>query len=596
MYKMDDIDHGEKKILGLVEQAYKGEVVLPDFQRNFVWDRKSIEEFIESLLANIFIGTFLVLKTSKEEAPFKCIFVQGAEEVNPDIKINPSIIVIDGQQRLTSLFYAVYSPNTPLRNTERPYAFFIDLKKLAEDKEDNVDDAVFSVAKDDRNFKKLLKGNNFDIEKLKEQKIMPLSMFRDGIDFGKLWYTHFSNLFDDDKAKKIKEYLDNIFKYEVITLTLPYSFNEKPEEIAILFERLNRTGIKLSTYDLLVARMYKFMNLREEWERIFNDGINYINIKRWARRVDNTDIPFSIIQSLALSKGKSIKDKDLIKIDSEILNKNEWDRAVKVANNKVLNLLFERNKFGIAEDIDKWMPYSTAVIPMLALFLKYDHPDTSKLEKWYWSVVFSERYSGSTESDIMKDFREMSKWIEDDNFLPEAVRDFHEQLQKEVFTLKEVKNTTSSLYKGTFNLIFKNDPPDFYEPENIAYNLLNDHHIFPKNFLKSKGVDIEPDVVLNRTLIFDSTNKMISNKSPSDYIKEIMNRYIDKGYSVDKARARLVDIMKKHFISEEMISIMENTSKDLPADKIKENYENFIVLREKLIIQRIKELIGLEEN
>ncbi len=596
MYKMDDIDHGEKKILGLVEQAYKGEVVLPDFQRNFVWDRKSIEEFIESLLANIFIGTFLVLKTSKEEAPFKCIFVQGAEEVNPDIKINPSIIVIDGQQRLTSLFYAVYSPNTPLRNTERPYAFFIDLKKLAEDKEDNVDDAVFSVAKDDRNFKKLLKGNNFDIEKLKEQKIMPLSMFRDGIDFGKLWYTHFSNLFDDDKAKKIKEYLDNIFKYEVITLTLPYSFNEKPEEIAILFERLNRTGIKLSTYDLLVARMYKFINLREEWEKIFNDGINYINIKKWARRVDNTDIPFSIIQALALSEGKSIKDKDLIKIDSEILNKNEWDRAVKVANNKVLNLLFERNKFGIAEDIDKWMPYSTAVIPMLALFLKYDHPDTSKLEKWYWSVVFSERYSGSTESDIMKDFREMSKWIEDDNFLPEAVRDFHEQLQKEVFTLKEVKNTTSSLYKGTFNLIFKNDPPDFYEPENIAYNLLNDHHIFPKNFLKSKGVDIEPDVVLNRTLIFDSTNKMISNKSPSDYIKEIINRYIDKGYSAEKARARLVDIMKKHFISEEMIDIMENTSKDLPADKIKENYENFIVLREKLIIQRIKELIGLEEN
>lgn len=590
------INSGNLRIFELIREAYSGSVVLPDFQRNFVWDRKSIEEFIESLLANIFIGTFLVLETSKERAPFKYIFIQGAEEVNPDIKSNPSIIVIDGQQRLTSLFYAIYSPNTPLRNTERPYAFFIDLKKLVEDKEDNVDDAVFSVAKDERNFKKLLKGNNFDIEKLKEQKIMPLSMFRDEGEFYNLWYSQFNNLFSEKEAERVRDYLSNIFKYEAITITLPYSFNEKPEEIAILFERLNRTGIKLSTYDLLVARMYKFMNLREEWERIFNDGINYINIKRWARRVDNTDIPFSIIQALALSKGKSIKDKDLIKIDSEILNKNEWDRAVKVANNKVLNLLFERNKFGIAEDIDKWMPYSTAVIPMLALFLKYDHPDTSKLEKWYWSVVFSERYSGSTESDIMKDFREMSKWIEDDNFLPEAVRDFHEQLQKEVFTLKEVKNTTSSLYKGTFNLIFKNDPPDFYEPENIAYNLLNDHHIFPKNFLKSKEVEVEPDIVLNRTLIFDSTNKMISNKSPSDYIKEIINRYIDKGYSAEKARARLVDIMKKHFISQEMIDIMENTSKDLPADKIKENYENFIVLREKLIIQRIKELIGLEEN
>jgi hypothetical protein len=594
---MDDIDHGEKDILSLVKQAYKGDVMLPDFQRNFVWDRKNIEEFIESLLANIFVGTFLVLKTSKEEAPFKCIFVQGAKEVNPDIKSNPSIIVIDGQQRLTSLFYAIYSPNIPLRNTERPYAFFIDLKKLAEDKEDNADDAVFSISKDERNFRKLLSGKDYDIEKLKEQKIMPLSMFRDGIDFGKLWYTDFINLFDVDKAQKVKEYLDNIFKYQVITLTLPYSFNEKPEEIVILFERLNRTGIKLSTYDLLVARMYKFINLREEWEKLFGEGTNYINIKKLARnRVDNTDIPFNIIQALALSKGKSIKDKDLIKIDSEILNKSEWDRAVNVANDKVLNLLFDRGKFGIDEDIDKWMPYSTTVIPMLALFLKYEHPDISKLEKWYWSVVFSERYSGSIESDIMKDFREMSKWIEDNNFLPEAVRDFREQLQKEVFTLKEVKNVGSSLYKGVFNLIFKNDPCDFYELENIANNSLNDHHVFPKNFLKSKEVDVEPDLVLNRTLIFDSTNKMISNKSPSEYIKEIIHRYVNRKYSVEKARAKLIDVMNKHFINEEMVNIMENTSKDLPAEKIKENYENFIKLREKLIIKRIEEIVGLEED
>jgi len=278
------------------------------------------------------------------------------------------------------------------------------------------------------------------------------------------------------------------------------------------------------------------------------------------------------------------------------LNKSEWDRAVNVANDKVLNLLFDRGKFGIDEDIDKWMPYSTTVIPMLALFLKYEHPDISKLEKWYWSVVFSERYSGSIESDIMKDFREMSKWIEDNNFLPEAVRDFREQLQKEVFTLKEVKNVGSSLYKGVFNLIFKNDPCDFYELENIANNSLNDHHVFPKNFLKSKEVDVEPDLVLNRTLIFDSTNKMISNKSPSEYIKEIIHRYVNRKYSVEKARAKLIDVMNKHFINEEMVNIMENTSKDLPAEKIKENYENFIKLREKLIIKRIEEIVGLEED
>jgi hypothetical protein len=89
---------------------------------------------------------------------------------------------------------------------------------------------------------------------------------------------------------------------------------------------------------------------------------------------------------------------------------------------------------------------------------------------------------------------------------------------------------------------------------------------------------------------------MISNKSPSEYIKEIIHRYVNRKYSVEKARAKLIDVMNKHFINEEMVNIMENTSKDLPAEKIKENYENFIKLREKLIIKRIEEIVGLEED
>jgi hypothetical protein len=587
-----DIDHGTEKILDLVRRAYKGEVMLPDFQRNFIWERQSIEEFIESLLEKVFVGTFLILKTVKDREPFKCIFIQGAEEVNPNVEARASTIILDGQQRLTSLFYAIYSPDIPLKNTERPYAFFIDLQKLAED---NIDEAVFSHSKDHRFFRNFLKGkNSFDIEKLKEARVIPLALFQDESDFGDIWHEYFKGLFDKEVAKKVKNYLDNIFHYDLITLSLPTFFNEEPDKIVVLFERLNRTGIKLSTYDLLVARMYKFIKLREEWEKLFNDANNYQSIKTLAsNRIDNTNVPFSFIQALVLSREKSIKDRDLIKIDSEILNKDEWKRVVEIAEKKVLSRLFYRSNYGIGEDIERWLPYSTIVIPLLALYLKHKHPDVGKIDKWYWSVVFSESYSGSTESKIMKDFREVSRWFDDNLLLPEVVKDLRVQMRTRAYSLKDVKRVGSSLYKGVFNLIFMNNPIDFYELEDIAYNELNDHHIFPKNFLKV--VNVDPDIVLNRTLIFDRTNKIISNKSPEDYIKEMIEIQRKKNVSHNEAEDKIKEILEKHFINCEMYEILKNTSKDLPKEKIKENFERFIDLREKLILAKIKELIGLRE-
>lgn len=588
-----DIHHGAENILELVRDAYKGKVMLPDFQRNFVWDRFSIEEFIESLLEKVFVGTLLILQTTPGNEPFKTIFIQGASDVNPKIEAKSTIIILDGQQRLTSLFYAIYSPDTPLKYTERPYSFFIDLQKLAED---NIDDSVFSYPKDSWRFKSFLNGDgSFNLEKLKERKIIPLTKFKDSNDFWDLWHDHFKSLFATEESKRIKNYLNNMFEYEAITLSLPPSFNDQPDKIVVLFERLNRTGVKLSTYDLLVARMYKFIKLREEREKLFKESNNYQNIKKLASfRIDSTDVPFSFIQALALSKEKSIKDRDLIRIDERALNKEEWNRVVEIAEKKALSRLFNIGSYGIGEDVEKWLPYSTIVIPLLAFYLKYDHPDIKKIDIWYWSVVFSESYSGSTESKIMKDFKEVSKWFEDNTALPELVRDLRDQLLKGAYSIRDVKRVGSSLYKGVFNLIFRNNPLDFYEPDNIVFNELNDHHIFPKNFLKARGVDVDPDIVLNRTLIFDKTNKIISNKSPADYIKEMIENQKSKKASFEEAENRVKEIFEKHFIDSEMYEIMKNTSKEMPKEKIKENFEKFVEKREALILEKIKQLIGLK--
>ena len=583
-----NLQQGQNELLNLLESAFNGEVMLPDFQRSFVWGRNDIEELIKSLLEDMFIGTFLILYTHPNNIPFKPVFISGVKEVNPQVKENPTMLILDGQQRLTAMFYAIYSPNIPLKNTETPYKFFIDLKKLVVDE---IEDSVFSWSLRWRDYISYLDGNGkLDVQRLLKDKILPLSVFQKKDEYYKIRYGYMEKIFESKDLEKIDNYIYNILNYLVHTLSLDISYNEKPEEIAILFERINKTGIRLSTYDLLTARFYKYIKLREEWEKVFEENPN---IKKLASRVDNTNVPFSFIQALALSHGASIKSRELIKIDNSILNKENWDKVVKIVENKVLANLNQINEFGIG-DINKWLPYNPLITLLTAFYLKFGHIDNEKIAAWYWSSVFTERYSGSTEEKIMKDFRDVNIWMNDSKFVPEVVREFIVQLSKSAFTLKNVRRSGSSKYKGVFNLIFKNKAQDFYYPENLAFNNLEDHHIFPKAFLKSKNVEVEYDTVLNRTLIFDETNRKISNKSPAEYIKEMIEIQMKKGLTKTEAEEKIKKILRAHFIDEEMYEILKNTSKDLTSEEIMKNFENFISKREKLIIEKIKELVNFE--
>ncbi|MDI3541047.1 MAG: hypothetical protein PWP66_585 [Thermosediminibacterales bacterium] len=574
-----ELEWSKKKMLELVKKAYNGELMLPDFQRNFVWARNDIEELIRSLLEKMFIGTFLIQRVDPNNVPFKVIPIEGSNTINHNFKERPEILVLDGQQRLTSLFYTLYSPNIPLKNTTNPYSFFIDLEELCND---NIEDSVFSWSKQWREYKALLNQNGeFDIDKLKKEKILPLSYLADESMFWKLWFGEFRNAFDEEEARKIENYLKNILDYQIHILSIPLT--EKPEDIAILFERINRTGIKLSVFDLLTARLYKFINLRLKWEDTFKKSY-------WIRKlalndIKNTKIPYYVIQGLVLSKDMSIKARDIIKIDSSILNSTQWDKAVNILENKILKRLFDVNEYGIA-DSQKWLSYPSVVSIWLGLFIKTGNGeiavDIDKINKWYWSVIFTERYSGSTETKQMRDFKDLVKWLSDSDEIPEAVHDLKSRLNSMNFN---TKYPGSSLYKGVFNLLFRNGAWDFYEKDKIRFSIkdLEDHHIFPRKFLEDKNLDVDKDIVLNRTLILSSTNKKISKKAPATYIKEMIK--------IHGSENEVREILKKHFVNDEMFDILRKVEEDAKPDVVKEMFYEFIKKREQLIKNEINSLI-----
>ncbi|WP_052735466.1 DUF262 domain-containing protein [Methanosarcina sp. 1.H.A.2.2] len=564
-----------KLIDDVVKKASEGKVMLPDFQRNFVWARSDVEDLLKSLLENMFIGTFLIHHIDPDNPPFSVIPIEGVKYINSDFIPRPEILILDGQQRASSIFYALYSPDIPLKNTTNPYAFFINLRALIED---DIDNAIFSWSKYWREYKELLdEEGNYKIDLLVAKGLVPLTFFTG--DFSDIWYKHYNQNFSEADAHKIRNnYIKKLTDYSILTLNVPLS--EKPESIATLFERINRTGVKLSVFDLLVARLYKYINMRSEWEKAFDENILIQQFSEYSKR--NTKVPYYLVQSLSLYHGLSIKARDMLNVDESIINLGNWEKVIKTLENKVLIRLLDPNEFGIAKE--NWHPYKPMVVILTSCFLK-ESVDVDKISKWYWSSVFTERYAGSTETKLTRDYKELSAWFEDNEKVPEVVKEMNNIVDK-TFTLIDKSNSGNSVYKGVFNQLFINNAKDFYENDKIKFSIqeLDDHHIFPQKYLENKLVKENVNSILNKTLITGKTNGRISRKAPATYLSEMLEiNHNDDG--------KVMNILEGHFINKEMYDLMLRAKEDTDPAEVQRIFEEFISLREDLIKGRIKSLI-----
>jgi len=183
-------------LLRLVQDAYEGKVVLPEFQRSFVWTKEQVEELLISILNGYFIGTFLILDTIPDSPMFQYRLVDGVERINPwaDARKHSTIrLVLDGQQRITSVFYALYEPRIPLKKAKNPYRFYLLLEPLLED---GVEDAVVGVSLADH-------MRLSDIEGLvKNNKAIPIKLMRDSSSFYK-WLYHQQDFLRDDSQRSV---------------------------------------------------------------------------------------------------------------------------------------------------------------------------------------------------------------------------------------------------------------------------------------------------------------------------------------------------------------------------------------------------------
>jgi hypothetical protein len=586
---MQDMIPDKRRVVGLVEQAHEGKLCLPDFQRNFVWRRDEVADLIRSIMRGYFIGSLLLLRCDPQDAPFKPIFLRGANTI---LKVpQPELLILDGQQRLTALLYALTAPNHSLQDSSQRRWFFVDLDLLL--REPDNDEIVF-----DRSARELDGLDATDVQYVRHilpcTRLLKPSEFlswRDGLDD---WLRNK----DPEGHKRFREkerdawtQTVNDFQSFVVPLVeLPRVVNSEPEalgRICAIFEKLNSTGVELSVYDLLTARLYRSgIKLHDLWDEACK---KHKLLNQWSKgKADTNKFGVLTLRTLALLRGLDPKPRFLINLAPKDFEK-DWRRAVE-AIERGLELLTHVGNDGFGVFNPKWLP-GFGLLPVLAALRseiehrKLGEEPRADLRRWYWSNVFLERYSSGVESKSRKDYAELlAHWTEGQP-APAVFTEARNRIGAEGFSVRESASQASAVYSGVFCLLALRGARDWRRVESIQLQELQDHHIFPQDYLKTHGLDkrVVVNSIVNRTLISDETNGKIKNKAPAQYLtsNEIFPSE-PKG-----------SLLSAHFLESDAIEAMQQATPDLSDAETPKVYEDFCSARERAIVAEIRKLCDI---
>lgn len=547
----------------MLAMIHNREMALPDFQRDFVWDPYATDELIESIISNFPAGSLLRIKNG-HQLLFQPRAIEGSPELAKDAK--PSYLVLDGQQRLTSLYQALYGAGE--------HRYYLDLGSL--DAGRDLEDCCFYLKAEEG------KRRFATIAQQAKDLVFPLGELFGAGGF-KDWATKVLGVRCTDVAEMLalqtrfnrlhESWIKPIEEYEFPMVTLNESTSG--EAVCTIFETLNRTGVKLSVFDLLTARFWaQDLNLRQLWEDALTDNTT----------LEDYDVdPYYLLQIVALlepgtdkngqPKAPSIKRSAVLQMTVDQPQRG-WKRAV-AGLGDILAML--RDDCGV---LAPWLiPYSTILIPMAAVWASQanvkganEGGNRVKLIRWFWCSVFGQRYENAPNSQAEKDFQELLRWMAG-GAQPESVADF----STVGLNLREVRPRQRAVYRGVMSLILQNGALDFHKRGKITSQLVfdkknpvDDHHVFPRAYLNDAGVAAKlRDCIVNRTYIDRKTNQRLSRRKPSDYFSEIRDK---------QGTAETDATLASHLLP----------SKPLLSD----NFERFLDERERRLMDLITERTG----
>jgi hypothetical protein len=603
---MKHIEKAESKHLDkIISDIRDGKYVIPDFQREFEWNPWDVNGLIASIFMDYYIGTLLLWKASDKNV--KVLSCEGIKGFNGTLK--PEHIVLDGQQRLTAMYFAFFNPDIIYPKRKSRCYFFMNIKFLVEE---NYEEA-FYYKWETKWYNEFLNSP----EQQYEHNVFPLEVIGKGTWEMMDWlkgYEHYwktqqelnlsidTSDFDDDeklayqkRTKFISESLEFVPEITKVLRELLSDYNlsyiELDREISVakvcdIFTHINSKGVPLNIFDLLNAILRPYdIYLKDMWRNV-SDELSYTDqdkMKIYVFQVmsilEQTYCSSKYLYYLVPDTVKTTKEngskKKVILIKTKEEFETKWNSAV-TALKKTIYTLKNPRDFGAINST--FVPYPS-IIPAFTAIKKHVEQKgyknildvNAKIKKWYWSSIFTLNYSSSVESTSAKDFIDIKKWFEDDTQEPENYIKFIQDLDNQSFQKQNSKG--SAIYNAVFNILILNEARDWYTSELPEYETLDDHHIVPHSWGK-KNIGNDINSILNKTPLSPATNRhIINSRMPNEYLTEMLeNNGSEKFYK----------ILESHLISKKSADIL------MRKPFTKEDYYQFIAEREKSVKNYIK--------
>ncbi|MDE0033167.1 MAG: DUF262 domain-containing protein [Deltaproteobacteria bacterium] len=556
----------------LLRRAKDGVLTVPQFQRDFVWRPSQVKLLIDSISRSYPIGSLLLLD-EKEELKLKSRSIEaeirvdspadGVIESDPKSAADVRSYTLDGQQRTTSIA-RVFLDAHPTK------CYYFDLKLMYENHRHKEDPSWIKererglLAQDRKSNNRLLRA---DIILDQEKADIYVSEYvEDSGDFPDL-----------DKVEKrkaaalIKGVFETMRNYKVPVVSLERESGV--ESICRVFETINSTGTRLTTFDLAVARFFPDPDLRKLWEDALTE---YEVLKTFDIDGERVLQVLYLVEAARSGRYPDPTRSNLLALDgSEITN--QWTRSA-----EALAQTYEWARAYGARP--KTLPSHSILVALAAVrscCLKEDvtaeiWQDHDFMKRWYFSKVMQAGASQASNYRIGQDFEALRRYVETGE-------------QPSVEEVKLDSNAVLNLkpsdvrYKSLQNLFAITIHEDLITGQVInSESELDDHHIFPRNASKRFNLPRNMlDSICNRVPLLATSNRQLGEAYPDDYLVRKLEEAERHG-TLEGLRRRMCNAM-------------------IPGDPCEhqwrdsfspDHFEDFSRKRAQLIVERVREVVG----
>ena len=612
-------------LTGIINSLAAGSFVVPDFQRAFEWDADDILHLVRSVFLEYYIGSLLLWQGNSSICnEIDCGPLSTSTTTSPP---NKPLIVLDGQQRLTAMYYAFFAPNVPLKGRKRPVRYFVHIDNLCAASSGYASTKA-TVTRED-----MLTGEELTQEDSFRSHRFPVSLMSNSnkrnrwlLGYQDYWANiltqHRATMLDaeevaeqhaqqnDEQAwqeatevtdtlsqqiSNAEKHVHNGKMFEQLLGTLLGEYHishirldEELDRSTVIdiFTQINRRGKQLEPFDRLNAKLslrgLRMHELAKEAQDALAEGgmdaarhredlVRIVLLRNHpSHRYDGSS--WSWLEDGGMQDG----DDGMERWDAESKDfRSEWRTAVGALTSGLERLKKECHFGSEATKSADFVHFGamTPVYGALTVAVGDSKVKSRRLRQWYWASVLTERYTRTDNAPIgSQDYRDMLEWFSNEGSTPKVIRDFTTEFGPGKLSTTSEPGPSNKLHAGLLSLLYAFNPRNWSTGEVAEGRELVDLPIVPGSWCEDRGVEILGKSPLNLMLVDAGTQKVMGEQGPWVYLDSLTAGLTDEKMDV---------VLDSHCLSREALRMLRQEEFDSTG------FTQFLIERERMLLAKI---------